>query len=584
MRGREATEQPLVTHTNYKCIPRFPSRSTRRQSVKVQPKFETNDDCVTSVRQEYTVSGVNTKHSGALRMVQSKLRPGLRKGKILDHVNATEPASNGLPPFVFGHAPRTGTKAHKLHSFHHELWNRDDNFGIAIVDFGAFLDGSDNQAVTNEMLASFKKSASESSTFSITEFHRSGLLGGFPRLIFPRTREGHPACVRLRRNRRTVRASAHVKGASSAGVRVTKPCRKFGSRRLYFQASKKHHQFCYKIELRILRALALGLQLPEECAQPTPYVPTEALETEKIAWIGQHSDFGSITLLFQDDVGGLEVEDPHFGGSFRINLALLRVYHETRDDADIQTPEENEASLPLTENIVAVAVAAATKSAQDAVALQIQQRVEHTASSILPRLHEASRRNSGASRVVLGYAHWVPLNETNTEWMEGTRSASCLALVCLARSRGSDPGIAKGGAVLPKDLMAVSVPKKGSAQTSVPACGTVPQNLADYVREFTVSDPHRHLAGKAATGTIREGSGHFYCAEIPLDILRILAARCPLLGRLNLHFQRQRFLLPSSKDFAEALSPIRHTFATLCIRQPHWDGMPASVSVLGFST
>jgi hypothetical protein len=118
---------------------------------------------------------------------------------------------------------------------------------------------------------------------------------------------------------------------------------------------------------------------------------------------------------------------------------------------------------------------------------------------------------------------------------------------------------------------------EGSAQTSVPACGTVPQNLADYVREFTVSDPHRHLAGKAATGTIREGSGRFYCAEIPLDILRILAARCPLLGRLNLHFQRQRFLLSSSKDFAEALSPIRHTFATLCIRQPHWDGMPASV-------
>ncbi|KAJ7826675.1 hypothetical protein B0H14DRAFT_2595682 [Mycena olivaceomarginata] len=48
-----------------------------------------------------------------------------------------------------------------------------------------------------------------------------------------------------------------------------------------------------------------------------PSVPTEALETEKIARIGQHSDFGSITLLFQDDVGGLEVEDPHFGGSFR---------------------------------------------------------------------------------------------------------------------------------------------------------------------------------------------------------------------------------------------------------------------------
>ncbi|KAJ7812651.1 thymine dioxygenase [Mycena olivaceomarginata] len=47
-----------------------------------------------------------------------------------------------------------------------------------------------------------------------------------------------------------------------------------------------------------------------------PSVPAEALETEKIARIGQHSDFGSITLLLQDDVGGLEVEDPNVAGSF----------------------------------------------------------------------------------------------------------------------------------------------------------------------------------------------------------------------------------------------------------------------------
>ncbi|KAJ7752524.1 hypothetical protein B0H14DRAFT_2635750, partial [Mycena olivaceomarginata] len=60
------------------------SQSTRRQSVKVQPKFETNDDCVTSVGQEYTISGVNTKHSGALRMVQSKLRPGERGGQMVE--------------------------------------------------------------------------------------------------------------------------------------------------------------------------------------------------------------------------------------------------------------------------------------------------------------------------------------------------------------------------------------------------------------------------------------------------------------------------------------------------------------------
>jgi len=45
-------------------------------------------------------------------------------------------------------------------------------------------------------------------------------------------------------------------------------------------------------------------------------VPTEAIETAKIARIGRHSDFGSITLLLQDDVGSLEVEGPNIAGTF----------------------------------------------------------------------------------------------------------------------------------------------------------------------------------------------------------------------------------------------------------------------------
>ncbi|PMD44766.1 putative UPF0676 protein [Hyaloscypha variabilis F] len=47
-----------------------------------------------------------------------------------------------------------------------------------------------------------------------------------------------------------------------------------------------------------------------------PPIPAAQLENESSARMPAHSDWGSITMLFQDDCGGLEVENQHVPGEF----------------------------------------------------------------------------------------------------------------------------------------------------------------------------------------------------------------------------------------------------------------------------
>lgn len=49
-----------------------------------------------------------------------------------------------------------------------------------------------------------------------------------------------------------------------------------------------------------------------------PSLRASELQNNKRSRINAHSDFGTLTLLFQDDVGGLEIEDPHQLGQFRV--------------------------------------------------------------------------------------------------------------------------------------------------------------------------------------------------------------------------------------------------------------------------
>jgi isopenicillin N synthase-like dioxygenase len=43
------------------------------------------------------------------------------------------------------------------------------------------------------------------------------------------------------------------------------------------------------------------------------------LDDPRVSRICPHSDFGSVTLLFQDEIGGLEVEDPKNKGTFIVS-------------------------------------------------------------------------------------------------------------------------------------------------------------------------------------------------------------------------------------------------------------------------
>jgi len=86
---------------------------------------------------------------------------------------------------------------------------------------------------------------------------------------------------------------------------------------------------CFRVGGEILRALAVGLELDENHLLEQhsghnnqlrllhyPPIPAEAIETDRAARCPAHTDWSSITMLFQDDCGGLEVEDISIPGKF----------------------------------------------------------------------------------------------------------------------------------------------------------------------------------------------------------------------------------------------------------------------------
>jgi isopenicillin N synthase-like dioxygenase len=92
---------------------------------------------------------------------------------------------------------------------------------------------------------------------------------------------------------------------------------------------EKYFESCATLVHQVLDSLSIALHVPEPGLSPThakslfqlrllhyPAIEAAELQDKKQQRINAHSDFGTLTLLFQDAVGGLEVEDPHQPGVF----------------------------------------------------------------------------------------------------------------------------------------------------------------------------------------------------------------------------------------------------------------------------
>lgn len=103
-----------------------------------------------------------------------------------------------------------------------------------------------------------------------------------------------------------------------------------------------YHQKMVTLSKHLLKGIALSLDLPEthfESLMQDPisiqrllhYPPQNGMIDEKIIGIGAHTDYGNLTILAQDDVGGLQVmnregnwiEGTPIPGTFVINIGDL---------------------------------------------------------------------------------------------------------------------------------------------------------------------------------------------------------------------------------------------------------------------
>ncbi|KAI0346700.1 thymine dioxygenase [Trametopsis cervina] len=228
---------------------------------------------------------------------------------------------------------------------------------IRVVDFGKFLDGSQKQEVADAILDSFKE-------IGFVYLINYGLTQQKIASIFETSKDFFSQPMDIKLLAPHPASGSHHRGYSAPGVekvlhrideageiakhraagmdvKESFECGREDNPVMpniwppeealpgFRQACMDYYWAFRGVELNILRALALAFHLPVDyfCSSHEsadnqlrllhyPSVLTEDLNSGKITRIGAHSDFGSITLLVQDSVGGLEIEDPNNPGEF----------------------------------------------------------------------------------------------------------------------------------------------------------------------------------------------------------------------------------------------------------------------------
>lgn len=108
--------------------------------------------------------------------------------------------------------------------------------------------------------------------------------------------------------------------------------------RVWRSVLEKYYGDVFELGQRILTAFAIALDLPPEFfrglyrhplvrARLLHYPPQDAMDADQFG-AAEHTDYGTITILWQDDVGGLQVKNrdgewidaPYIDGTFIINI------------------------------------------------------------------------------------------------------------------------------------------------------------------------------------------------------------------------------------------------------------------------